>query len=191
MIFKTPNYETLLFKQVYNSVDDFYTEWTESGMPSDVLTEDNVRLLYFLLYARYANDPIANRDVNQWKYRLWSIMFQYGPTWQKRLDIQANVRNLTLDELQKGSGAVYNHAYNPSGAPATGDTEELDFINEQNTTNYKRSQIEAYNLQWDLLRVDVSEVFLTQFKKLFIPFVVHQRPTLYIDDDKEEEEDES
>jgi hypothetical protein len=41
---------------------------------------DNVSLVYYLLYARYGNNPIANRDENQFKFKIFSVIFQYGPT---------------------------------------------------------------------------------------------------------------
>jgi hypothetical protein len=75
---------------------------------------------------------------------MFSVIFQYGPTWQKRLDIQAKIRGLTDSDILIGSKAIYNTALNPSTAPSTGSLEELTYINSQNTTNYKKSKLEAY-----------------------------------------------
>lgn len=189
MFKKIPNYDTKLFKEVWETPTEFATDVENSGIP--VLFKASTKTttlntLFWLLYARHANDPIANLDINQWKYRVYSIIYQYGPTWEKRLEIQQNVRNLTLDELKKGSKAIYNKAFNPSSDPSTDTLDEIEYINEQNTTNYKRADIEAYSIQWDAMKVDVSEVFLRQFDKLFKVFVSHEHPTIYV----EEEEDE-
>ena len=190
----TVNYNTKLFTDVFDNATDFITEYKASGIPymtSDNLTQlvsdANLQTLYYLLYARHGNDPITQLDENQWKYRLYSIIFQYGPTWQKRLKLQEDYRALTLDDLKAGSKAIYNRALNPSGAPSTDALTEIEYINEQNTTNYKRSVAEALTIQWDALRVDVSELFLKQFDKLFKTFVSHERPTLYIEEDDENE----
>lgn len=78
----TPQYSTVLFTDVWNDVNEFKTEFTESPFNGAIsaLNPDNLSLLFYLLYARYGNNPIANRDVNQFKYKLFSIIFQYGPT---------------------------------------------------------------------------------------------------------------
>lgn len=45
-----------------------------------------------------------------------------------------------------GSKSIYNHAFNPSNEPSTASLDELDYINEQNTSNVKRSKIDAYGM---------------------------------------------
>jgi hypothetical protein len=89
--------------------------------------------------------------------------------------------------LLAGSKAIYNTALNPSVSPSTSSLEELTYINSQNTTNYKRSKLEAYAQLLDLLEVDVTEEFLNKFKKCFKVFVAPEEPTLFvteIDDDE-------
>ena len=135
--------------------------------------------IYYLLYARYGNSTIAGADENQWKYRLWTKIYQFAPTWWKRLSLQADIRALTLDDLQTGGKVVYNHAYNPSTAPSTATLEELETIDDQNTSNYKKSKIEALTLQWGMLDDDVTGVFLEQFRKLFLTIVAPELPLLY------------
>lgn len=183
-----PNYNTKLFKEVWESPTDFSTDVNASGIPvlfNSQTKAATLTTLYWLLYARHGNDPIANLDINQWKYRVYSIIFQYGPTWEKRLDLQKKVRELTLDDLKKGSKAIYNKALNPSSDPSTDTLEEIEFINEQNTTNYKRADVEAYALQWDAMKVDITETFLRQFDKLFKTFVSHEHPTIYVEEENE------
>lgn len=151
-----PQYSTMLFTDVWDSAEDFKTDFQAGPFagcihygeakpsPETGNYDDDVTLLYYLLYARYGNNPIANRDVNQFKYKAFSIIFQYGPTWEKRLDIQKKLRELTAEELATGSKAIYNTALNPSTAPSTQATDELNYINQQNTTNYKKSKMDAY-----------------------------------------------
>ena len=111
--------------------------------------------------------------------RLQSIIYQYGREWKKKLEIQENVRALTVEELQKGSTSIYNHAYNPSSGPSTDTLEEVSYINDQNTSKIKRGKAEAYQLMWDLIDSDVTERFLVKFKKLFSQFPTQDVP-LYI-----------
>lgn len=187
-----PKYTTILFNDVWEDVDSFKEDLADSPFASCISTSspDNVSLVYYLLYARYGNNPIANRDITQFKFKIFSILFQYGPSWEKRLDIQSKLRALTEDDIVKGSKAIYNTALNPSTAPSTQTLEELNYINSQNTTNYKKSKMDAYTQLWNLIQTDVTEEFLVKFRVCFKLFVSSERPLLYVSDDEEEEEGE-
>lgn len=180
-----PQYSTILFTDVWESVNDFLYDYQNNGIPKTIDVAKSAQTLYYLLYARYGNNPIANRDVNQFKAKVMSIIFSYGPTWEKRLDIQAKLRNLTDDQILVGAKAIYNQALNPSEAPGTGTLEELGYINQQNTTNYKKAPMEAYGQLWELLSIDVTTEFINKFKVCFKTFVMPERPLVY-----ETEEDE-
>lgn len=187
-----PQYSTVIFTDVWDNVDDFKSDFADSpfngciksGGESD---PDNVSLLFYLLYARYGNSPLALTDINQFKFRLFSIIYQYGPSWEKRLDIQAKLRELSEDDIIAGSKAIYNNALNPSTAPSTGTLEELTYINSQNTTNYKKSKMEAYAQLWNLIETDVTEEFLLKFKKCFKIFISAEQPLLYVQDEEDED----
>ena len=185
-----PQYSTITFTDVWDNVEDFKTDLAESPFNGCISSSDpdNVSILFYLLYARYGNNPIANYDITQWKFKMFSVIFQYGPTWEKRLDIQANLRALTEDDIILGSKAIFNHALNPSTVPSTGSLEELNYINDQSTSNYKKSKMDAYMQLWELLRTDVTEDFLNQFKKCFKIFVSAEKPMLFVSDTSEEEE---
>lgn len=141
-----PQYSTRLFTEVWEDVDTFMTDYHElaEGLPNKI-KDDNAKVLYYLLYSRYGNNPIANYDVMQFKMKVMSIIWQYGPTWERRVEIQDTLRGLSEDELMAGSKSIYNHAFNPSNEPSTSSMTELDYINDQNTTNYKRGKLEAYS----------------------------------------------
>lgn len=180
-----PQYSTVTFTEVWDSYEDFASDLGNSPF-NGCITSDNEEILFYLLYGRYGNNPIANRDISQWKYKMFSVIFQYGPTWEKRMAIQSELRGLTGDDLLKGSRAIYNHAFNPSTTPSTSSLDELTFINDQNTTNYKKSKMDAYEQLMALLEVDVTEEFLNKFKKCFKVFVAPEEPLLYVTEDQED-----
>ena len=93
-----PQYDTKLFTEVWSSASKFLTDYQNVGIPTTIDT-NNARTLYYLLYARYGNTPIANYDENQFKYKVFSIIFQYGPTWEKRLSVQQTLRDMQLSDL--------------------------------------------------------------------------------------------
>lgn len=178
------NYRTRKFKQIFSDSDTFAEEFSESGINFGSFGTDfdldQLTLIYGLLYARYGNSNIASDDENQFKYKVFSTIFMYAPTWFKRLEVQKALRELSLDELQLGSKAIYNNAMNPSGQPTTDTVEELKYINQQNTTKYKRSKLEAYGNLMALLETDVTEEFIGKFKKLFITIVQPDYPLWYV-----------
>ena len=187
--YRFPEYDTKLFTEIWEEVSDFLDDYSNSGIPKTI-SNTNATTLYYLLYAKYGNNPIANRDINQFKYKVLAIIFEYGPTWEKRLDIQSKLRNLTEADLIKGAKAIYNSALNPSVAPSTATLEELDYINQQNTTNYKKSKMEAYAQLWELLNTDVTSAFVNQFKVCFKQFVRPEKPLIYVTELEEDSDDE-
>ena len=199
-ITNTPQYSTMLFSDVWNNANDFLTDYTSAGVFTSPVIENgvvvkagtklddkNVTLLFYLLYSKYGNNPIANNDINQFKYKVYSIMFQYGPSWEKRLDIQEKLRALKDEDIQKGSKAIYNTAMNPSTQPSTQSLEELTYINSQNTTNYKKSKMDAFAQLWELIDADVTGDFIAKFRVCFKQFVRPENPLLYITDSEEGE----
>ena len=191
-----PSYDTKLFCEIFDNAADFVTEYKNSGLYdatsghlNNSLSDRDATTLFYLLYARYANNPIANLDENQFKYKVWATIFQYGPAWAKKLDIQNKLRELTDDEIRLGSKAIYNHAFNPSTDPSTASLEELTAINEQNTTNFKKSKIDGYMGLWQLVVSDVTNEFIKKFEKLFKMFVTPERTWIYKTDIAEDSED--
>lgn len=150
------------------------------------LTDTELTAIYALLLSRYANSTIASSDEGRFMLQVSSIIFQYAPLWLKELDIQVKIRNLSITDIQKGSFAIHNHAYNPSTAPSTSSLTELTKIDDQNTTRYMRSPLEAYGNLIALLQSDPTEEFLQKFRKLFLKVVEPELPLWYFYNDEEE-----
>lgn len=172
------NFRTRSFADIYTDIDLFKDDYNTNGIPS-TLSTTNLTTLYYLLYARYGNSCIASSDETQFKYKLFSTIFMYGPAWQKRLEIQQKLLGLSDDEIVKGTTAIHNSALNPAQAPSTQSLEELNFINAQNTTKYKKSKLEGYATLYGLIETDVTEEFIDKFKKLFITVVEPELPLWY------------
>ena len=192
-----PQYSTNIFTDIYDDVDEFVYDFKHVGIPYQytvgtttyqTISDTNIQALYYLLYARYGNSPLANRDITQFKYKLFSIIYQYGPSWQKELEVQRKLLNLSEDDIRLGSKAIYNQALNPQTEPSTAALQELTFINQQNTTNYKKSPLEGYAILLDLLKKDVTEDFIKRFSKCFKTFVSNERPIIYVTEEEEDEE---
>lgn len=179
-----PQYNTIIFTDVWSSAEDFKEEYSASAL-ANAISADSQDVLFYLLYAKYGNSPIANRDITQFKYKVYSIIYQYGPTWEKRLDIQKKLRELDETSLLTGSMQIYNHAFNPSSEPSTDSTEALPFISDQNVSNTKRSKLDAYTILWDMLKTDVTDQFLKRFESLFKKFVIPEQTLLYVSEEEE------
>ena len=184
-------YRTKKFGDIWTNVEDFIKDYQGIGIPTTIPvnnpadnTAGTATTLYYLLYSRYANSVVASSDLNRFKYNLFSIIWQYGPNWSKNLDIQNKLRSLTDEELMQGSIQIYNMADNPSTDPSTDSGEYLKYIKTQNTSNNKKSKLEAYALLNSLLKKDVTQEFLDRFKKLFKVVLEPEELLLYeeIDD---------
>lgn len=176
------NYRTRTFNDIYPTFEDFKDDvaiYNSIGL-NPKFKEDTNQTLFYLLSARYGNSSVANSDENQFKLKLFCTIFQYGPTWEKRLSIQTDLRALKEDELLTGTKQINNHSYNPSTAPSTDTLDELPTIDEQTSTKYKKSKMDAYANLMALLEKDVTEEFMNKFKKLFLIIVEPQLPLWYL-----------
>ena len=184
-----PEYSTKTFAQVYSSYEAFKADYdaliTLVSGGVQPLTEANTRATFYLLFARYGNNPIVNFDVTQFKMKLMAVIATYGPVWEKKKAIQKSLRDLTEAELLQGAKQIYNHAYNPSTEPSTQELEELTHINDQNVTNNKKAKMEAYAILWANLHVDATDEYLNKFKNCFSRFVGDQCPILFAVDEED------
>lgn len=183
-----PEYITKTFSQIYENYESFKSDYDDlvqlvSGgvVP---LSEENARATYYLLYARYGNNPIVNYDETQFKMKLMAVIATYGPVWERKKAIQASLRGLSEAELLQGAKQIYNHAFNPSTEPSTQELEELTHINDQNVTNNKKSKMEAYSILWANLHVDATDEYMNKFKNCFSRFVGDQYPIIYCEEDE-------
>lgn len=178
------NYRTRTFADIFPDKTQFLTEYGTNGVTAAVvaqtekkpITDKSAEILYFMLYAKYGNSSIASSDENQFKYKLWTTIYEYGPAWEKRQEIQQKLRTLTDDEINATTMMIYNHAFYNGSEPAV---EILPGIDSQNTTKGKRGKLEGIRMLWEMLVTDVTEQFLGQFKKLFIKVVMPQLPLWY------------
>ena len=171
-----PKYNKLTFAQVYPNLDLFMADY-ESNIaiyfykkPAP-LTSASAKTVYFLLYAKYGNNPISNEDINEFKFKIFANIFASGGLWEKKIDIQFRLQELAESEIMTGAKQIYNHALNPSTEPSTDALQELPYINDQNTSQHKKSILEAYSLLWEALHGNATEEFLGKFKNCFAIYV--------------------
>ena len=172
------NYRQVKFTDVYPDAETFVTDYKESALPTTI-SNDTATTLYYLLYSRYGNSVIASSDTNRFKYDLFATIFSYAPTWEKRLEVQEKLREMSDAELFTGQTTINNHSFNPSTAPSTSTLDELTTINEQHTMKGKRDKLTAYTELSRALWTDVTEQFLDKFQKLFLIILQPEIPLWY------------
>lgn len=180
------SYRNVKFSDVYGDVNTFIEDYENVGIPVTIGT-NTASTLYYLLYAQYGNDIVANADLTQFKYKLFSLIFRYGPTWEKRLDIQEKLRTLSDQDIFTGNRQIYNKAANPSTSPSTFVDKELDYINEQTVALNRKGKLEGYALLNDLLATDVTGEFIAKFKPLFLVMVAGEEPLWYVTEESNEQ----
>lgn len=191
------NFRTRTFSEIFeptkeqkqeglNSIDIFKSIFKNSGIPLKI-TETNLTTLFYLLYARYGNSHISSSDENTFLYKIQSIVFMYGPSWEKRLEIQDKLRALSETDIIKGGEAIYNTANAPgtSIAGLVDSDGKLDYLSGQNTTAYKKSKIEGYALLASLLETDVTKQFIDRFSNLFLKIIEPYSPLWYVSEEEE------
>ena len=185
-----PMYNTKTFSDIFPKLADFKDNYdllqSTAGL-TNKLDNNDVAITWQLLMAKYGNNPIANWSEEQFKLKIWQTMFQYGPTWAKRLEVQEKVRGLSDAEILQGDKAIYNSALAPNQAPSTATLEEVPYISSQNTTNRKKSKLNAYNEVLMLLDTDVTEEYIGKFKKLFLVVTDPRRTFIYATEDEGDE----
>lgn len=179
-----PMYNTELFCQVFPQYKDFADDAAVSPFPLREITTENLELTYYLLMARYGNTPIANLSVEQFRLKLFATIFQFAPAWQKKMSIQASLRGLTETQLLEGGKTIMNTALNPGTSPSAGSLEELTYIDQQSTSNSKKSKLGAYAELWEVLKTDVTESYLSAFKHLFKQVVIPDHTHIYITEEE-------
>ena len=180
------NYRTRTFCDIWGDVTSFVTAYKESAL-NGAITDESLNVLYYLLYASYGNSHIASSDENQFKYKVYSIIYKYGPTWESRLKIQNELRDLIgSPELLTGSVNIYNHSFNPSTAPSTATLDELETIDDQNVSKRKRSKLDAYGMLYEMLVSDVTSEFIKKFSGCFLRIVEPELPLWYVEDNEDD-----
>ena len=97
------NYRQYKFTDVYDNADDFVADYKDNGFPTTI-KDDSANVLFYLLYSRYGNNTIASSDLTRFKYKMFGTVWQYGPTWEKKLDIQKMLREFTEAQILSGEG---------------------------------------------------------------------------------------
>lgn len=183
-------HDNLMLDDIYDTDQEFLTDFKASAVYGKLgfsMTDDALLLTFTLVYAKFANTPIANASADLFKLQFYSMIWKYGPTWQKDVDIQVKLRGLSLDstsDIYKGSKAIYNHAVHPQTTPSTTTLDELTYIDDQNVTNYKKSTLEGLASLYELLKTDVTDAYINRFGKLFSKFVSpeYNAPLFYEED---------
>ena len=172
---------TRTFTEIFPTVEEFTSFYNNCGIPPSFLKETSISTLYYLICSYYANSRIASSDESRFKYNVMSIIFQYGPTWEKNLEVQTYLRtiDITKDEWLDAAKQVMNVSLNPATDPATDSFQTLDTINQQQMNLRRKGKLEGLAVLSSLLETDVTGTFLTKFKKLFRTFTYNSKPLLY------------
>ena len=186
-------FDNITFSQLWSTADDFIQTYKDSGLPltytltdgttGTYLTDEDLKLIWTLMIGRFADSTIKPYNTfGAFQIRFMSRVWQHAPAWKKELEIQNKLRSMSLadnSEIYKGSSAIYNSALNPNTQPGTGTDNELNFINSQNVTKYKKSKLEGLAILNDMLKRDVTEQFLRRFDDFFKTIIYTGRTLLY------------
>ena len=165
-------YNTRTFKDIWATSDDFNTDLSASAFAGCI---ENVTLVYYLLYSRFANSHIVGKDEDQWKIRLFTRLYSCGPTYEKKMAIQKTLREMTDDELLTNGQMISKMGYNPSTVQEDGgvnSVSDISTVDQQNSTKTVSGKLNAYANLWLALKTDITSAFINDFKDLFISVIL-------------------
>ena len=188
---------TRSFSDIFPNFEAFSNSWnmTTFSQQAVALGKDipeggenaasNLRLIYELLLSRYANSTIASSDEGRFVLQCMATVFQYAPAWIKRLEIQHALHEMDIEsnEFLYGSSQIVNTSFNPSEVPSEDYFETLSTINQQNVNMQKRDKFKSLAILDELLRTDITSMFLDKFRGLFRTIVAPQRPLFYTEEE--------
>lgn len=188
-----PRYNTKLFVEIYPDYESFKKTFDEDfgQYAKDCISATSLKTLYWMLFAKYGNNPIVNCSVDTFKAKIVSLTFSKGPTWERKLALQKTLRDLSDADLLTGAKTILNKALHDASDPSTNSTEETPYINAQDVSKMTRSKLDAYSYLQDVLRTDVSEEFIRSYSVLFSKFVSPNITRIYVNDIEEEEDSEN
>jgi hypothetical protein len=181
-------YNTKTFNDIYDNAADFITDYKayETSLSNMNKVDDKyATITWTLLTGRYGNSPIANLSEEQFKIKMFNVMFMYAPAWAKRLDIQDKLRALTDTDLVKGSKIISNVASNPQTSPDTAALTDVTYIDQQTTQNQQKSLLGGYASLLELLETDVCAYYIDRFGDLFKHILVPDANYIYVTEDEE------
>ena len=177
-----PKYNTKTFCDVWDELAKFKDDF--EGSPFDgAISSDGEELLYYLLYGKYGNNPIANLDENQFKYKVFSIIFEYGPTWEKRLDIQKTLRNMSLQDILAGGSETITGTDTNTGSDSKSESGNKNDTGSQSTVSVSASTInrDIANSGYQTNELDGTDILNHASNPPTTPTASSTTPLSYID----------
>lgn len=163
-------YNNRTFSEIFPDAETFAEKYEDSGLKVEVsrISDELIPVLYYLMISRWANSHPKSSDENRFIMSLFGVVMMYGPSWEARLKVQKEFRDLIgNDELFTGSTSINNHALNPGGAPTMDAFDPLNKINDQTANRRIKPKLEAYSGLMAMIKTDVSDQFLDKFDHLF------------------------
>lgn len=184
------SFDNVTFSDLWSTSESFIESYKNSELPQTYTNSDDttgtyvddetLKLIWLLMIGRFADSTIKPYNTyGAFQIRFMSRVWQHAPAWKKELDIQNKLRSMSLDDnspIYEGSKAIYNSALNPGTEPTQ---EELNYLNSQNVTKYKKSKLEGLAILTDLMKRDVTEQFLRRFDDFFKTIIYSGRTLLY------------
>lgn len=183
------NYRTRTFSDIYPNSAEFIADRTKyaSVIPADIVTDDDLEMIYILLLSKYADAHIASKNEQMFHVKMFVSVGSYAPGFLKNIEIQRELEKMALDsdDLLNATSSIVNHADHPATDPEMDYTEGLPYIDSQDTSNIRRGKMEAMMYLNGSVKRDLYSQFIERFEPLFQKIVIAQEPLYYVTDKEE------
>lgn len=165
------NSATSRFREVFTTADTFISLFRESPLNEAKLSDETLKKIYYELYAEYGDSYFRATNDYRNQLKTFSILQNEGLVYQKKLEIQNNLINMSLSELMEEGISISNYAENPGDDATTmiddySGEDFIKYVNNQNVVKNKKSKLDAYKSQLYAIR-NVTTEFIKKFSVLF------------------------
>lgn len=184
----TPN-SNVIFTDIWEEPSEMISDFRASYLNKANFSDTSLGVLFSQIYARHGSDHIAYSDAEQWKYAVFSIIYNEGMRWQVSRLKQDELESLTESEILYGGKVVTNATRNPSTSDQDmSDTEGLPTIDAQDASINVMNKVVAFSGYVNSLK-DVTTEFINKFDKLFSRVITNPGRVMYVSDPEDEEEE--
>lgn len=162
---ETIMHNSLLFKNIFKSYEDFKNWYTSTPLSDNELDVPSKKT--FTLIAYEYNDSTVNSSVESFKQRFAKDIYTFYREFEATTKAIDELMNMTDDEIAIDNNLITNLANIPEYEIST-NAESVDYVSTQQKTISKKGNLQIKKEQLSNKRVYTVKTFINRFRHLFI-----------------------
>ncbi len=172
-------YDTLQsdkFIDLYPTFDIFLADWRDNLFFDESIAEDELKLVYAMLVAKYADRYFNTIDPVRNSLRTMEIIKHYYPNLVKRLALLKQIQDAQVEELINSTN-IRNFAQGDENDEDFNDKQSgIQHLTSQNITFSKNPLIQGLLAKYNAVVDGLHDDFINRFQNIFLKFDIGGRP---------------